>query len=53
MTLEIHIDDMVYQEVMHYVNASDFEVSGLHQASRQPERLRHVRHDLHQPNGSQ
>lgn len=29
MQLEIKIDDMVYQEVMHYVNKSDFEVSGL------------------------
>lgn len=29
LDLEILIDDLVYQEVMHYVNKSDFEVSGL------------------------
>lgn len=27
--MELWIDDMVYQEVMHYVNMSEFEVSGL------------------------
>lgn len=29
LDLEIKLDDIVYQEVMHYVNKSNFEVSGL------------------------
>lgn len=36
--LKVEIDEMVYQKVMHWVNKSEFEVSGLGKVVIDPER---------------